>query len=167
MNLREVLYYVAGFVVCMSIQLLLLRNVALLGYGFCFLYIGAILVLPPETDKTLYLLIAFAAGILVDTFMNTLGLHAGATVLVAYSRSFWFRYQVLAKGEEVTTLTLHRMGFVRFVQFIFPLILLHHSALFLIEMNSFTLLAQTAVRILASTGLTTFTVLLWQSFHRR
>lgn len=164
MSLRTALFYVFGLIFCLTLQVLLLRDMVFLNYAFCFLYIGAILTLPPETDKSLYLLIAFGTGILLDTFMNTLGLHAAATVLVAYLRSFWIERYERKTGEELVFLTLRRTGFLPFISIFFPLVVIHSAALFLIEINSFNLIIHTGIRIIASSLFTMLGILLWQSF---
>lgn len=164
MSLRSVLFYVFGLVFCLAIQILVLRNLVFFNYAFCFLYIGGVLVLPPDLDKTAYLLIAFVTGILLDMFMNTLGLHAAATVLVAYLRSFWLERHVRQTGEELVALTLRRVGFVPFISLFFPLVFIHSAALFLIEANTFSLILHTAIRIVASSLFTMLGILLWQSF---
>lgn len=166
MSLRNILYYVFGLLFCLAVQVLLLRNLIFLNYAFCFLYIGAVLVLPPELDKSLYLLIAFFCGLLLDMFTNTLGLHASATVLVAYLRSFLLERQVRQTGEELVSLTLRRLGLVQFISIFFPLVFIHSAALFLIEANSFNLIVHTLIRIAASSVYTMLGILLWQSFAR-
>ncbi len=166
MSLRNILYYVFGLLFCLAVQVLLLRNLIFLNYAFCFLYVGAILVLPPELDKSLYLLVAFSCGLLLDVFTNTLGLHAAATVLVAYLRSFLLERHVRQTGEELMSLTLRRLGLVQFIAIFFPLVFIHSAALFLIEANSFNLILHTLIRIGASSVYTMLGILLWQSFAR-
>jgi len=166
MSLRNILFYVFGLLFCLAVQVLLLRNLIFLNYAFCFLYVGAVLVLPPELDKSLYLLIAFCCGLLLDVFTNTLGLHAAATVLVAYLRSFLLERHVKQTGEELMSLTLRRLGLVQFISVFFPLVFIHSAALFLIEANSFNLILHTLLRIGASSVYTMLGILLWQSFAR-
>ncbi len=166
MTLRNILFYVFGLLFCLVLQVLLLRNLIFFNYAFCFLYVGAILVLPPELDKSLYLLIAFGCGLLLDVFTNTLGLHAAATVLVAYLRSFLLERHMKQTGEEMVSLTLRRLGLVQFISIFFPLVLIHSAALFLIEAGSFNLILHTLIRIAASSVYTMLGILLWQSFMK-
>ncbi len=167
MSLRNALFYTFSLLFCLIVQILFLRDLVLFNYAFCFLYIGAILVLPPEMDKMLYLLIAFLTGIVLDMFMNTLGLHASATVAVAYARSFVIDRQARLSGEELVTLSLRRVGFVVFTRVVFPLVLLHSTMLFLIEANSLNLILYTVIRIVASSVFTMTGILIWQSFVKQ
>lgn len=164
MSLRSVLQYTFGVIICLAIQILLLRNLVFFDYAFCFLYVGAVLVLPPELDKSLLLLIGFLVGITVDVFMNTLGLHAAATTLVVYLRSFLVARLERSGGEPIVFFSLRKMGFGPFVYLFFPLVFIHSASLFLIDTNSLVLILHTVVRIVASSIFTMLGILLWQSF---
>jgi hypothetical protein len=100
MTLREILSTTLLFVLYLALQILLVRNVVLFDYGFCFIYIACILLLPNEISRTWLLIIAFATGLIVDTFYNTLGMHAAATVLMAYCRPLIVRAQIDVPGVE-------------------------------------------------------------------
>ena len=101
MTLREILTTIFLFFLYVLLQLLLVRNLVLFDYGFCFIYVAAVLLLPYEISLTLLLLIAFVTGIVVDTFYNTLGIHAAATVLMAYLRPLIIRIQLAPGGPNL------------------------------------------------------------------
>ena len=100
MTLREIVSTALLFLLYLTLQILLARNIVLFDYGFCFLYIACILLLPNETSLTWLLIIAFLTGVVVDTFYNTLGMHAAATVLMAYVRPLVVRSQIDLPGGE-------------------------------------------------------------------
>ena len=83
MTLREIIVLATLFLLYLSLQILIVRNLVLFDYGFCFLYVACILLMPAEINQTALLLLAFLTGVIVDTFYNTLGIHAAATVLMA------------------------------------------------------------------------------------
>lgn len=144
-----------------------MRNVVLFDYGFCFIYIACILLLPNEISLTWLLLIAFATGLVVDTFYNTLGMHAAATVLMAYVRPVLVRTLIDVPGlESRIEFSLRELGTGPFFRYILVLALLHHSVLFFIEASSLTLLVPTLIRIVASTLFTTISIVLIQFFTR-
>ena len=99
MTLREIIHYSLWFLLYLLLQILILRNIVLFDYAFCFVYIGAILLLPAEVNRTLLLIMGFLTGLLVDVFYNTLGMHAAATLLIAYLRPFWIQLQLETKGN--------------------------------------------------------------------
>ncbi|SFD77474.1 hypothetical protein [Spirosoma endophyticum] len=167
MTLREILSTTLLFVLYLALQILLVRNVVLFDYGFCFIYIACILLLPNEISRTWLLIIAFATGLIVDTFYNTLGMHAAATVLMAYCRPLIVRAQIDVPGvESRIQFSLRELGVGPFFRYVFLLTLIHHTALFFIEASSLALLIPTLIRIGASTLFTTVSIVLIQFFTR-
>lgn len=167
MTIREILNYAFLFVLYVVLQILIVRNLVLFDYAFCFLYIAAIVLLPYEISMMAYLLIAFGTGVIVDTFYNTLGMHAAASVLMAYCRPAVTRVLIDQPGQEQRVeLTLQEMGTAAFFRYILTMALIHHAALFMIEASSLTLIVPTLIRTAASAVLTAISVVLIQFFTR-
>ena len=167
MTFREIVSTVFLFLLYLTLQILLVRNVVLFDYAFCFIYIACILLLPNETSFSWLLLIAFATGFVVDIFYNTPGMHAASTVLMAFCRPLVVRSQIDVPGlESRIDFSLNELGAGAFFRYIFILALIHHIALFFIEASSLTLLVPTLIRVGASTLFTTFCIVLIQFFTR-
>ncbi|WP_266362143.1 hypothetical protein [Tellurirhabdus rosea] len=167
MTLREILNTAFLFVLYLALQVLIVRNLVLFDIAFCFIYVGCILLLPYELSLTATLLISFGIGMTVDMFYNTLGMHAAATVLMAYVRPAVVRFQASQRGFESRILfSIHEMGARNFFYYIVILTLIHHTALLFIEANSLTLLIPTLFKALASTLFTAFSIMLVQYFTR-
>lgn len=167
MTFREIVSTVLLFLLYLVLQIVLVRNLVLFDYAFCFVYIACILLLPNETSLTWLLLIAFVTGIVVDTFYNTLGMHAAATVLMAYCRPFIVRAQIDVPGiESRIEFSLKELGTGAFFRYVAILALIHHTALFFIEASSLSLIIPTLIRVIASTLFTTLSIVLIQFFTR-
>jgi hypothetical protein len=167
MTFREIVSTVFLFLLYLTLQILLVRNLVLFDYAFCFIYIACILLLPNETSFSWLLLIAFATGFVVDIFYNTPGMHAAATVLMAFCRPLVVRSQIDVPGlESRIDFSLNELGAGAFFRYVFILALVHHTALFFIEASSLTLFVPTLVRVGASTLFTTFSIVLIQFFTR-
>ncbi|GAB3738725.1 hypothetical protein [Spirosoma lituiforme] len=167
MTFREIVSSVFLFLLYLILQILLVRNLVLFDYAFCFIYIACILLLPNETSLTWLLLIAFVTGIVVDTFYDTLGMHAAASVLMAYCRPLIIRAQIDVPGLETRIeFSLKQLGVWPFFRYVLILALIHHSALFFIEASSLSLLIPTLIRVAASTLFTTVSIVLIQFFTR-
>ncbi|GAB3952534.1 rod shape-determining protein MreD [Spirosoma harenae] len=168
MTLREIVSTVLMFLLYLVLQILLVRNIVLFDYAFCFIYIACILLLPNETSMTWLLLIAFITGIVVDTFYNTFGMHAAATVLMAYIRPLIVRSQIDVPGLESSRIefSLNELGTGAFFRYVLILALIHHTALFFIEASSLALIIPTLIRVAASTLFTTVSIVLIQFFTR-
>ncbi|KAA6440022.1 hypothetical protein FEM33_05295 [Dyadobacter flavalbus] len=167
MSLREAIQYFLMILLYLFLQIFFLRNMVAFNYAFCFIYIAGVLLLPADTDRMYLLLIGFAIGFTVDVFSNTFGMHASATVLIAYLRPFLIHYQMKSRGAERAEVGIRAQGFGAFLGYIFPLVLLHHAVLFFIEMNYFGMILYTLIRIGASTLFTTLLIILLELFSKR
>jgi len=96
--------YPFRFVALVLLQVLVLNNINLGGYIHPSVYILFILLLPVRMNKNLVLFIAFFTGLSIDYFGNTLGLHAGASVLLAFARpgvlNLFFKPIDFGKSDE-------------------------------------------------------------------
>ena len=83
---KLVISNILRFVVLIVLQILLLNYVNFGGYIIPFIYILAVLMLPTRIGNIPLLLIAFAAGVVVDVFCNIPGFHAFCCTLMAFFR---------------------------------------------------------------------------------
>jgi rod shape-determining protein MreD len=167
MTLREILRYLLLLLLYLALQILVLRNIVLFDYAFCFPYLAAVLLLPIESNRNTVLIVAFATGFLVDIFYNTLGMHAAATVLAAYLRYYFLSFQIDFKNADRLEISIRDMGIGSYLAYLFPLVLIHHSVLFFIEMSHFGMILYTLLRIIASSLFTTLIIVVIQLFSRR
>ena len=126
------------FVVLVLVQVLLINNVQLGGMYSPFIYILFILLLPFETPRYLLMILGFLMGLTIDIFSNTPGIHASATVFVAFLRP---GVLMLISSRETyepgSAPRISMYGFEWFVKYAVILIFAHNFFLFLIE--AFTL----------------------------
>ncbi len=167
MNPNEIVRSVLRWLMYVLLHIFVARHLVLFDYAFCFIYVGAILFLPQEINLTALLFIGFATGVTIDSFDNTLGLHAAVSVVVAYLRPIIIRYQFAQKlSEGRLELSLRELGLPAFLSYTLLLVSIHHILLFFIEVGNITLLPYTLLKILCSILFTTVTVLLAQLFSR-
>ena len=105
------------------IQILLLKNLALFGIAFCFLYLVSILSFPTSISAIPLLLISFILGLTIDVFYETLGIHALSATLLAFLRPFWLKAISPSGGyDENTRPTIAEMGIGWYISYSWPLI---------------------------------------------
>lgn len=152
------------FILLVLLQGLILNDVNLWGgMAIPYLYILFLLMLPLETPRWAELLIGLVCGLSIDMFTNTIGLHASACVLVAYSRPLLLRAIAPRDGYEFGMRpSVHDMGFEWFIKYAIVLIFIHHTWLFFLEVYSFSGFFHTLSRALLSTVFTFILVLLSQ-----
>ena len=151
MNSRQVFPQILNFLVYITIQLILVRNLVLFDVAFCYVYIAFILLLPIEIGVMTAMLLGFASGLLVDAFYNTFGIHAAASVFIMFVRQRWLTFLTPRGGYDIGIApTPQSMGIRWFVAYAFPLIFFHHALIFFIEAANFQLFSFTLAKILAS-----------------
>jgi len=146
---------IGRFVFLILFQVLILNNIQFSGYINPYFYIYFILLLPFETPRWLLLLSAFLLGLSLDAFTNTFGLNASACVLMAFARPFVI--SAISTGTEFMighSPSLKNQGMKWFAYYSIILVLVHHFALFYLEIFSFTEFFQTLFRVLLSSVFT-------------
>ncbi len=149
------------FILLTLLQVLFFNNMNLGGYLTPAIYVMFILLLPENINKSLLLFLGFFSGLTIDIFLNTPGLHSGATVLMAFARPgvirLFFRNLEFSVDESPGLLKLGLAGFFRYA---LVLVFIHHLALFLLETFSLQHFGQTLYRSLLSSLLTTLLILI-------
>lgn len=142
------------FVILVLVQVLVLDNIQFLGYINPYLYVFFILALPVRTPRWLSLVAAFILGLTIDAFSNTMGLHAFASVLIAFLRNPIIKlFTTIDEGAnpEPSFVSLGAWVYIRYAT---VLVLIHHIALFFLESFSFVDVGFLLVKILLSTLVT-------------
>ncbi len=152
------------FFVLAGMQVLIINHLQLGGgYIYPAVYVYFILLLPIETAGWLLLLSSFAMGLSVDYFSNTLGLNAAASVFMAFCRPSVLKLMESKREYEPGIQPgIRDLGFKWFFLYTLILVALHHSALFILEVFSFSEIRQTIYRIGKSSAATIVLVFLLQ-----
>lgn len=161
--ITELFTFLVRFIVLLSIQVVVLNNMQFSGFINPFVYIVFIMILPVKISKSFLLLIAFATGLTVDMFSNTMGMHAAACVLMAYTRPALLRIMAPRDGYEAESFPSVRVqGFTWFLVYAATLTFIHHFVLFYIEVFRFSEFFSTFLRIILSSVATLITVMISQ-----
>jgi|SRR5690554_2510625 len=143
------LYEWLRFMLLIILQVMLLNRIDLFGVATPVLYIYFLLKLPVGRNQFYVIISGFLMGLIIDVFLNTPGMNAAATTIVAAFRRpiinlFFSRVEY---DEFVPGMYTAAGAFIRFTIFT---VLLHLTLLFFIE--SFTLfnLVNTLLRIVTS-----------------
>lgn len=156
----ELLKYIWQFVLLCLAQVLIFNNLELGGYVNAFPYIYLILILPISIGRIPLLFVGFFLGLTVDVFSNTGGIHAAATTLIAFYRPLYLKAQSPREGYELTALPhIKTFGLGWFLPYALLIVVIHHTALFYLEVFRFTEFFRTLLKILLSSGLTFFFIL--------
>ncbi|HKL67407.1 MAG TPA: hypothetical protein VJ877_05900 [Bacteroidales bacterium] len=162
--LNDILKYTGLFIVLLAIQVLLMNNIQFSGYVNPYVYILFILLLPFEISSWLVLLLSFATGLVIDVSSGTLGLHTAATVFAGFSRPWVLKLIAPHDGYETGDLPgIKTYGFRWFISYIIIITLLHHFALFYLEVFRFDYFFRTLLRVISSSGFTVLFIIIIQA----
>ncbi len=140
-----------GLIFLTAFQVLVLNNLEVSIYIHPYVYPMFILILPLSTPRSIYLILAFASGLLIDMFINTPGMHAATCVFIAFIRPLILKILTPATGyENVRSPTIKYLGAAWFFIYIVIMILLHHVIYFFIEIFSLNNISYTLLKILLS-----------------
>ena len=154
---------VISFFIYLLYQVLILKNIVLFNTAFCFLYVSYLLFLPVESNPLFLMFAGFVLGFAIDTFYDSLGLHAFSCVLVMYVRNYWLSAITPQGGyDSSATPSIAINGMQWFLVYTIPLVFLHHSILFFIEAGGFGMFWFTLWKILTSTIFTTLVTVVVQ-----
>lgn len=157
--MEKILNRIVWFIGLLLVQILLFNKIYLFGLATPFIYVYFILVLDKEVDRNALMLQAFALGLMVDVFCNTPGVNAGASVLLAFTRARLLRMFMPREEYENFEPGTRIMGVWPFLRYAFVAVLLHHSALFMLEAFSLAHIGHLLLRVLCSTLLTVMLVM--------
>ncbi len=139
----DIAKYLGLYALLIALQIFVISNVTISSnLGAYFqpqLVVMFLLLLPPRMSHVWIILVSFAAGILLDTFFNTMGINAVVCTLIGYMRHYATRdiENEIATREEDNKIWTSKKGrpwkWTYFICFIF----LYHFVFMIIESLSF------------------------------
>lgn len=123
------------FVVLVLVQVLICNHIDFLGFINPYVYILFIMLFPVKNNRILFLLLAFLLGLTIDLFLDSGGIHAAASVAVAYARP------VILKSSfgtiyEYQSIKFDLVDFGSKLIYIVFVTVVHHLILFSLEIFS-------------------------------
>ncbi len=154
------------FVILALLQVLLLNRISIFGFAVPILYIYFLIKLPYGRNKFYVIISGFLLGLVVDIFLNTPGMNAAATTIVAALRSVILNLYYPKNEYEDLIPGIH-VSVAAFTKFTITMVLLHHILLFFIEAFSLFNFTSTIIRIGSSSLLTIVLILALDSLSFR
>jgi rod shape-determining protein MreD len=153
---NELFMNIFRFILLLLVQIIIFNNMNFLGYVSPFPYILFVILYPVNGNKYGLLLTSFLLGIILDVFSNSGGIHAAASIILAYYRPYIFKFS-FGVSYEYQTVKLNDVLTPERFSFILISVLIHHIVLFVLETFKISFFWDTLVRIILST---TFTIII-------
>ena len=157
------------FLLLAFVQVMVLDNIQLHALFHPYIYPLFILLLPIETPKWLLLFLGFLSGWVIDFYSHTGGIHASASLLVAFLRPFMLNMIRPSSGYQPEDRpTISSKGFLWFFTYCSILIFIHHLWVFMIGTLSLTQFVFVIGKIVLSSAVSIAIVIMLQYlFYRR
>jgi len=118
-------------------QILIFSNINFSSFINPYIFPLFILLLPFEIPRWLLILIGFSAGLLLDFFLGSAGMHAAACLLIAYLRPFLINV-ITPKGTEFEiSPNVYAQGITWFVVYLSITMFIYLTFYFLVEAATF------------------------------
>ncbi|HLV13785.1 MAG TPA: hypothetical protein VKY41_01295 [Xanthomarina sp.] len=124
------------FVILALLQVLILSHINFLGYINPYLYILFILLFPLKNNRVIFIFLSFLLGLTIDMFLDSGGIHAAASVTIAYIRPAILKLSFGAVYDH-QTLKFSNVEFGSKLSYIIILTIIHHLVLFSLEIFNF------------------------------
>jgi rod shape-determining protein MreD len=165
--INSILRFGVIIIILILFQVLVLNHIQFSGYVNPYVYIMIVLLLPSLTPAWLVLVISFVSGLIIDLLSGSPGMHASATLLAAFSRPYVLRLISPSDGyESGADLSMAAYGVRWFLIYTVLIVLIHHTALFFLEVFRFTDFFRTILRILLSSFFTISFILLIEYYRK-
>jgi len=149
------------------LQLLLFNNIQFSGFINPYIYIMVVLLLPSAIPSWLLLIISFLTGLIIDLFMGSPGMHASATLLAGFCRPYLLTIIAPRDGyESGSDLSMSAYGFRWFLVYTVIIVVIHHTALFYLEVFRFSGFFRTLLRVILSSVFTIAFILLAERYRK-
>ena len=123
------------FIALVFVQVIILNHINFFGYINPYIYILFIALFPVKNNRVILILLSFLLGITIDMFLDTGGIHAGASVLIAYARPVILKSS-LGTVYEHQSVKFNTVDFGAKLTYFTFLTALHHFVLFYLEIFS-------------------------------
>ena len=127
--------HTARFVILVIFQVLIFNHINFLGYINPYIYILFIALFPIKNNRITLIFLSFLLGLTIDLFLDTGGIHAAASVFIAYARPVILKTS-FGTVYEHQSIKFNTVDFGSKLTYITLLTVVHHLVLFSLEIFS-------------------------------
>jgi len=120
------------FIVLVLVQVMLCNHINFYGFINPYIYLIFILLLPFTGNRAIILISSFFIGLTIDFFSDSGGIHAAASVLIAYLRPAFLKFS-FGVSYEHNNIKLSKTNIAERISYILLMVFTHHLVLFSLE----------------------------------
>jgi len=144
---NSVLKTILSFIGLILLQVIICSNINFLGDLNPYVYVIFILLYPVTKNRLLFIFLSFLLGFSIDIFLDSGGMHAAASVAIAYIRPLFLKFSFGA-AFDYQSIKFSNTDFSQRLVYFLLLIVIHHFILFslvLFDQNKIALILQQAL----------------------
>ncbi len=156
---------IVWYIIVMLLQVLLFNQLQLGGVCHPYVYILCLLMLPITLPHSVDMMIGAVAGLVMDVFCNSLGIHMAACVLVMFIRPYLLGAIVSDKDRLNEQISLHAIGLGAMLKYVSILVVIHHLTVFLIAAWSWSHIGFVLLETLVSSAISILLIVGYNSLR--
>lgn len=129
--------HIFNFIILVLVQAVLFNYINFLGFINPYIYIMFILFFPVKNNRISFIFFSFLLGLSIDMFSDTGGIHAAASVCIAYARPGFLKF-AFGTMYEHNNLKFSNTDLSAKLVYILLLVVVHHFIMFSLEIFNFT-----------------------------
>ena len=129
--------YGLRFIVLVLAQVIILNNINFSGSINPYLYVIFICLFQVNNNRMLFLFLSFILGLTIDVFSDSGGVHAAASVTIAFIRPVVLKFSFGSIFEH-QTIKFKNVDFGAKIIYFIIMVLIHHLVLFSLEIFNVT-----------------------------
>jgi len=155
------------YALVMLLQVLLFDQLQLWGACHPYIYVLCLLMMPITLSHSVSMLIGALAGLIMDVFSNTLGVHMAACTFLMFIRPYLIGLIVNDKDRLNEQISLRAIGMEALIKYVVILVLIHHLTVFCLAAWSWHHIGFVLLETFVSSLITILVVIGYNMFRYR
>ena len=158
---------IGRYILVMALQVLLFDQLQLVGVCHPYIYVLCLLMMPITLPHNIDMIIGAVAGIVMDIFCNSLGVHTAACILVMFIRPYLIGAIVSDKDRLNEQINLHTIGMEALIKYVVILVVIHHLSVFMLAAWSWHHIGFVALETIVSSTITILIIIGYNALRYR
>lgn len=150
---------IGRYALVMVLQVLLFDQLQLWGACHPYIYVLCLMMMPITLPHSVDMMIGAAAGLVMDIFCNSMGIHMSACILLMYIRPYLIGAIVNDKDRLNEQISLRSIGMEAMLKYTVILVVLHHLTVFLLAAWSWSHIGFVLLETLVSSTVTALLII--------
>lgn len=151
----------------MILQVLLFDQLQLLGVCHPYIYVLCLLMMPITLSHSADMIIGAIAGLIMDIFCNSMGVHTAACIFIMFIRPYLIGAIVNDKDRLNEQISLRSLGMEALLRYVAILVVIHHLIVFMLAAWNWAHIGFVLVETLVSSLVTISIIVGYNSLRYR